>query len=256
MRRGFTLVELLVVIAIIALLAALLFPVFAGAKERSHSASCASNLKQIGSAFHLYLEDWDDYLPMTSMNILPNFLGIYCQKQGQGVWLCPNDPFLDLSDWEKIWTHDFPKSIYSSYSEDINFDFYSTNEKCQWDQLIAYPRSISSVPRPSSTIMVTEGTIYGFPRYSSASYLRDLYNGKWDSPISGVNFTGLRHQKRSNYLFADGHVKLLTLRQTLTPEVLWDNIGEWCPGCTCTTIAWTPKDIQQTLKELDEAHYP
>jgi len=62
-RRAFTLVELLVVIAIIAILAAILFPVFAQAKAAAKRAACLSNLKQIGTAFALYLGDYDDRLP-------------------------------------------------------------------------------------------------------------------------------------------------------------------------------------------------
>jgi prepilin-type N-terminal cleavage/methylation domain-containing protein/prepilin-type processing-associated H-X9-DG protein len=62
-RRGFTLIELLVVIAIIAILAALLFPVFAGAREKSRQTVCSSNLKQISGAFLLYEDDWDESFP-------------------------------------------------------------------------------------------------------------------------------------------------------------------------------------------------
>ena len=61
--RGFTLIELLVVIAIIAVLAAILFPVFARAREKSRQAVCMSNLKQIGTAFALYDQDYDDLMP-------------------------------------------------------------------------------------------------------------------------------------------------------------------------------------------------
>ena len=62
-KKGFTLIELLVVIAIIAILAAILFPVFAQVREKARQASCISNLKQLGTAFQLYVDDWDEVLP-------------------------------------------------------------------------------------------------------------------------------------------------------------------------------------------------
>ncbi|MFA4044255.1 MAG: hypothetical protein HZRFUVUK_001041, partial [Candidatus Fervidibacterota bacterium] len=64
MHRGFTLIELLVVIAIIAILAAILFPVFARAREKARQASCQSNLKQIGLAIFQYAQDYDERLPL------------------------------------------------------------------------------------------------------------------------------------------------------------------------------------------------
>src|SRR5579862_8326471 len=62
-RRGFTLIELLVVIAIIAILAAILFPVFARAREQARRTSCLSNMKQIGTALFMYAQDYDETLP-------------------------------------------------------------------------------------------------------------------------------------------------------------------------------------------------
>ncbi|MBD3292214.1 MAG: prepilin-type N-terminal cleavage/methylation domain-containing protein, partial [Armatimonadia bacterium] len=62
-RRGFTLIELLVVIAIIAILAAILFPVFARAREKARQTSCLSNSKQIGTALMMYVQDYDETLP-------------------------------------------------------------------------------------------------------------------------------------------------------------------------------------------------
>ena len=64
-RRGFTLIELLVVIAIIAILAAILFPVFAQAREQARRATCLSNQKQLGHALTMYAQDYDEQLPGT-----------------------------------------------------------------------------------------------------------------------------------------------------------------------------------------------
>ena len=63
-RHAFTLIELLVVIAIIAILAAILFPVFARAREKARQTSCLSNIKQIVLAFMMYAEDYDETMPM------------------------------------------------------------------------------------------------------------------------------------------------------------------------------------------------
>ncbi|MBQ0104694.1 MAG: prepilin-type N-terminal cleavage/methylation domain-containing protein, partial [Armatimonadetes bacterium] len=62
-KHGFTLIELLVVIAIIAILAAILFPVFAQAREKARQTSCLSNCKQLGTAITLYCDDYDETLP-------------------------------------------------------------------------------------------------------------------------------------------------------------------------------------------------
>ncbi len=70
-RRGFTLIELLVVIAIIAILAAILFPVFAKARAAAQKSNCQSNMKQLGSAFKMYLQDWKDTYP-TNRTIASN----------------------------------------------------------------------------------------------------------------------------------------------------------------------------------------
>lgn len=65
MRRAFTLIELLVVMAILAILAAMLFPVFSKAREKARSIACLSNCKQIGLALMMYVQDWDEGFPLT-----------------------------------------------------------------------------------------------------------------------------------------------------------------------------------------------
>ncbi len=95
-RRGFTLIELLVVIAIIAILAAILFPVFAQAREKARQTMCISNCKQIGIAAMMYLQDYDEvYVPAEiAMPAPPGFCGVnnyngVCTSIGYLYWLQP-----------------------------------------------------------------------------------------------------------------------------------------------------------------------
>lgn len=81
-RAAFTLIELLVVIAIIAILAAILFPVFAQAREKARQTSCMSNLKQIGLALHMYVQDYDETMPM-----------------GWSTYVRPSDGLTVARDW-------------------------------------------------------------------------------------------------------------------------------------------------------------
>jgi len=105
-QNGFTLIELLVVIAIIAILAAILFPVFAQAREKARQATCINNEKQIGLALQMYATDYDDVLPMNfsrgNYNTgFPEELSAYLTRAANtlgtsnvdqaGVWRCPDD---------------------------------------------------------------------------------------------------------------------------------------------------------------------
>lgn len=111
MRRGFTLIELLVVIAIIALLAAILFPVLAQAREKAKQSMCMSNMKQIGHALVMYTDDNDDTFPTNFWDAPPIGVGGHDSPLGAkyrskfrwiwqlhpylrnlGVWVCPSDP--------------------------------------------------------------------------------------------------------------------------------------------------------------------
>src|SRR5687768_11840072 len=103
---GFTLIELLVVIAIIAILAAILFPVFAQARDKARQTACISNMKQIGAAAIGYTQDYDEVLPLPGYvlnpgsvmysydTVLSPYMGFKVDASGSKpalIWACPND---------------------------------------------------------------------------------------------------------------------------------------------------------------------
>src|SRR5215211_7498689 len=98
-KNGFTLIELLVVIAIIAILAAILFPVFARAREKAREITCISNLKQLGTGIQMYAQDYDEYLPNNfegkkDTNLWSDLAGSGLMDpylKNKQIWFCPSD---------------------------------------------------------------------------------------------------------------------------------------------------------------------
>jgi prepilin-type N-terminal cleavage/methylation domain-containing protein len=96
-RNAFTLTELLVVIAIIAILAAILFPVFARARENARRASCMSNMKQLGLSFKQYIQDYDERYPANFSLVQPDgnymtyFAAVHPYVNSKQIWVCPSE---------------------------------------------------------------------------------------------------------------------------------------------------------------------
>src|SRR6056297_580676 len=110
MQRGFTLIELLVVIAIIAILAAILFPVFARAREKARQASCLSNAKQLGLGFMMYVQDYDERLPAVYVWLPEGYWAqlIYPYVENHQVYQCPSAPKdepVGGGKWRGLWNY-------------------------------------------------------------------------------------------------------------------------------------------------------
>src|SRR3569833_1231377 len=147
-RRGFTLVELLVVIGVISILTAILFPVFAQAREAARGASCEGNLRQIGSAVQIYSEDYDETLPNAgSGDDLTGSLEPYTsQSAGAGIWRCPS--FVDA-------TGIAPSSSYG-YNWEYLLAAGPDYPHSDWNGFENAGLSLSALHRPAETLLFLE----------------------------------------------------------------------------------------------------
>jgi prepilin-type N-terminal cleavage/methylation domain-containing protein/prepilin-type processing-associated H-X9-DG protein len=224
-NKAFTLIELLVVIAIIAILAAILFPVFAQAREKARQTSCTSNLKQIGNAALMYTQDYDEYLPPASYNdplVATNpgptawmwFLNPYINSNitlaasgdsglAVSVYTCPDDSATDVS---------IPTEPSHDYTANANI-------MPSWITATGYtpttnpPTSLSQIHGPAKVVLIAEAS--GGSRIFSTGE-DDVTvpdpNASSDGSVflqcQAVYLRGrIRHGGGSNYLFADGHVQ-------------------------------------------------
>jgi len=243
---GFTLIELLVVIAIIAILAAILFPVFAKAREKARQSSCTNNMKQLGIAFTTYSNDWDERYPSSwidkketgaALNISAWDHQIHGNVKSEGVYKCPSNSVRRFSVHQTVPKGQKKTRIVSYGLNDI-FVVRSTgrvesaSEPKDRTKTQVKASSQAAVQDPAGTILLAE--MKGFnkanlnkapangtgiassaeihPWYHIGTKNDDLNEDKWDT---GWGVARDIHSGGSNYLYADNHVKWKKVSQTL-----------------------------------------
>ncbi len=227
-KKGFTLIELLVVIAIIAILAAILFPVFSRARENARKATCMSNMKQIGLALMMYAQDWDEHLidewtcgcftgggPCYDPDDTSPSKGrcrwgwdrkIQPYIRNQRIFICPSDPWNPTPCCNS-------RGITGGFQQDTSYGLNETAVGPRCD-----PASLVSFAHPATTILGGETRAW--------HRIDQPWNGGDPNIVDTLeDITGMcaynRHSDGANYIFADGHVKWLRAEQTLTPVNLW-----------------------------------
>ncbi len=201
MRKAFTLIELLVVIAIIAILAAILFPVFSRAREKARQASCQSNLKQLALGFLMYAQDYDEKFPAYYPGD-PYYTGywwawkIYPYIKNTQIYDCPTSP-------DTVGTN--PDTALGPR--------YDGNYGWNYDGTECGPYgigSIAAIDQPSEIYLVFDsGDQSVRPGTNDWAGLMEELDLDWDSKKEGCN----RHNMQVNVAFCDGHVKALELRK-------------------------------------------
>jgi prepilin-type N-terminal cleavage/methylation domain-containing protein/prepilin-type processing-associated H-X9-DG protein len=223
-KQGFTLIELLVVIAIIAILAAILFPIFAQAREKARATTCLSNLKQIGTGLTLYLQDYDEAYPLNRFDVH----GTSCQPLGYtwkdaiqpyvknyDVWVCPSSKDARVNPCGFGST-----AIKTSYG--VNGALFNINGRRKadgsnewWASAKNGARLMSEIQRPADSLWLIEIE----PVDKAWGGAPD--HGDWMIPGGGAGPN--RHSCGNNWVFCDGHAKWTKLASTLIPWDAWND---------------------------------
>jgi prepilin-type N-terminal cleavage/methylation domain-containing protein/prepilin-type processing-associated H-X9-DG protein len=192
-RQGFTLIELLVVIAIIAILAAILFPVFAKAREKARQTSCLANVKQFNLAILSYAQDYDETLPMSTTLTgsgamsLPDLIMPYVKNQQ--VMFCPSDKggAVEIANVFALASIPMAPGTMTRMGYTVNYNLLPDTINPAAPK---YIWSLGEVVSPSECDMLFDG-IYNVSMAMA---------GRWSEPHS-------RHNQGANLGYVDGHAK-------------------------------------------------
>jgi len=225
-RRGFTLIELLVVIAIISILAAILFPVFAQAREKARSISCLSNTKQLGIALMMYAQDFDERYPFGHMND--------ADADGDALsWVDSVQPYIKTKLLHRCPSDSSPAW---NAADEPRVTSYGLNAYFTPNHPPYFGLGMAAITRPAECIVVAEladpvtedhfmPMMWGTPPKVNDP---DGMEEQWDPNTREPKQVAIRrHQGGANYAFSDGHAKWLrferTWQQTIgdPPRVDW-----------------------------------
>jgi len=202
-RSGFTLIELLVVIAIIAILAAILFPVFAKAREKARQSSCLSNVKQMMLGVLTYAQDYDERLPFQWQNIVnPTHIVI-----GQTVatnyytWAERIMPYVKNDQIFQCPSKTFATISHSAYPTAYHFTACTGG-------ISPSGASMGTINQPANTILLFDGIGNMDSGGWTSTNLANLLSGTPDAVATALNCTtARRHNDGANMAYVDGHAK-------------------------------------------------
>lgn len=199
-KNGFTLIELLVVIAIIALLAAILFPVFARARENARKSSCLNNTKQIGIALTQYVQDYDETYPPAYWNGGAIPLGTWLEPytKNRQIWRCPSDGANRGAVNANYANQSYAWNSWYLNSDGGNFGPVDT------------PKTLADIKKSAELVAVWgawagNGYIFDHP-YGGCGDPRSRMEGSTDCAGSAAS---QGHLGGGNFTYADGHSKFV-----------------------------------------------
>lgn len=255
-RQAFTLIELLVVIAIIALLAAILFPVFSRARENARKSSCSNNIKQIGLGLMQYSQDYDETMVsgrMVANTGLPsngymNYVDLLQPYvKSYQLFRCPSNTRsnTDIQDG-LLGGVGSSRLAKISYMTPIDDNTGGAGSDCAIGARESIGPNLSDFTNTSQTIAIVEGNANNTDFRPTGSY----WNGPSAGDSGGNPALYFGHMGTANFLFADGHVKALKPLQTVSPVMggtgainMWNRFGTNYAGA----------DLTNTMDKLNNA---